>query len=147
MIRDRRVRLSVASATLTMIVFANGCSGDPPSAPATSCVDAGIDPSCTPAYEPTFDTLFERTFKPSCAASGVSCHASTGKQGGIDFSDPDAAHAALTSGNVRAGDPACSVLVQRVTATSGKTRMPPGRSLPADEQCAIIKWVAEGARR
>ncbi len=126
----------------------SGCS-DPASAqpePEPVCLDAGVDTSCTPAYEPTYDALYANTFQRSCAASGVSCHASTGKQGGVDFGDPEAGYAGLTK-KVRAGRPECSVLVHRVIATDGKVRMPPGRSLTAGEQCAIIQWVAQGARR
>jgi hypothetical protein len=122
-----------------------GCSNSSP--PEPICLDAGVDTTCTPAYEPSYDTLYDKTFKPSCAASGVSCHASTGRQGGIDFDDREAAYKALSQNMIRAGQPECSVLVHRVIATDGKVRMPPGRSLPAGEQCAIIKWIAEGAKR
>jgi len=137
-------------AVLSSLLFAGsiGCS-DPPSATPERevvCLDAGVDTTCTPGFEPTFDALYTNTFQRSCAASGVSCHASTGKQGGVDFSDPEAAYAGLAS-KVRAGQPECSILVHRVIATDGKVRMPPGRSLPAGEQCAIIQWVAQGARR
>jgi hypothetical protein len=121
------------------------CS-DPPAAPAPVCLDAGVDPSCTPAYEPTYDALYTNTFQPSCASRGVSCHASTGKQGGVDFGDREAGYTGLKS-KVRAGEPECSVLVHRVLATSGMVRMPPGRSLDPGEQCAIIKWIADGAQR
>lgn len=123
-----------------------GCSPNG-SGPEPVCLDAGVDVTCTPAYEPSYDALFDRTFKPSCAASGVSCHASTGKQGGIDFDDRDGAYRALTQSMVRAGQPECSVLVHRVIATDGRVRMPPGRSLPAGEQCAIVQWIANGAKR
>jgi hypothetical protein len=131
------------------LTSSSGCSDPAPAAPepAPVCLDAGVDEACTPAYEPTYDALFANTFQQSCAASGVSCHAATGKQGGLDFSGPEAAYASLMNGKVRAGDPACSILVQRVLSTTGKTRMPPGRSLSKGEQCAIIQWVAGGARR
>jgi Planctomycete cytochrome C len=132
------------------VASAGGCSDPPPASsdPApVVCLDAGIDESCTPAYEPTFDALYANTFQRSCASPGVSCHAETGKQGGVDFSAPEAAYAALTKNKLHAGDPACSVLVQRVVSTDGKTRMPPGRSLSAGEQCAVIQWVAKGAPR
>ena len=115
--------------------------------PAPVCLDAGVDTSCTPAYEPTYDALYANTFKPSCAASGVSCHASTGRQAGIDFGEPNAGYEGLTKSVVRPGQPECSVLVHVVLSTDGKVRMPPGRSLSAGEQCAIIQWIARGAAR
>lgn len=121
-----------------------GCSA--PTAPAPVCLDAGIDASCTPAYEPTYDALYTNTFQRSCAAPGVSCHASTGKQGGIDFGNPESGYEGLKS-KVRAGEPECSVLVHRIVATDGNVRMPPGRALSAGEQCAIVQWIAGGARR
>ncbi len=135
--------------SVSLLSSSSGCSDPAPAAsdPEPVCVDAGVDTSCTPPYEPTFDALYTNTFQRSCAASGVSCHASTGKQGGVDFGDPDAAYAALTKTKVRAGQPECSVLVQRVIATDGKVRMPPGRALTSGEQCAIIQWVAQGAHR
>ncbi|MDF2693423.1 MAG: hypothetical protein K0S65_1806 [Labilithrix sp.] len=130
------------------IASAGGCSDPAPAAdPAPVCIDAGVDESCTPAYEPTYDALYANTFQRSCAASGVSCHASTGKQGGVDFSDAEAAYASLTKSKLVPGDPACSVLAQRIVSTNGQTRMPPGRSLSAGEQCAVLKWIKDGARR
>lgn len=137
-----------AALSSFVLASASGCSDPAPASPEPEpvCLDAGVDTTCTPGFEPTYDALYTNTFQRSCAASGVSCHASTGKQGGIDFGDPDAAYAALTK-KVRPGQPECSVLVHRVIATDGKVRMPPGRSLPAGEQCAIIQWVAQGARR
>jgi hypothetical protein len=77
----------------------------------------------------------------------VSCHASTGRQGGIDFGNANQGYASLTKNAVRSGQPECSTLVHAVLSTDGKTRMPPGRSLSAGEQCAIIQWIANGARR
>lgn len=93
--------------------------------------------------------MFARTLKPTCAKSGVSCHASTGRQGGVAFEDADEAYRELLESTtaVRAGDPSCSPLVARLVATDGKVRMPPGRSLDASEQCAVIQWIASGARR
>jgi hypothetical protein len=118
----------------------------------TTC--AGVDPatataSCTPLYEPSYDNVFAKTLKPSCAKSGVSCHASTGRQGGIAFDDADDAYRAMleSTKSVRPGDPRCSSLVRRITATDGLVRMPPGRSLDAAEQCAIVQWIAGGAKR
>jgi hypothetical protein len=120
------------------------CSSDPPPAKCSTTADVG----CAPLYEPTFDQVFTRTLKPTCAKSGASCHASTGKQGGLVFEDADTAYRLLMDrGVARAADPACATIVHRVTATDGNVRMPPGLSLPASEQCAIFRWVADGAKR
>lgn len=123
-----------------------GCSSPSATEPAPACLDAGVDPSCAPAFEPTYDALYANTFQPSCGLGGAACHTSSGKQGGVDFSDPDVGYAGITS-KLRAGEPACSVVVHRVLATDGTVRMPPGRALTDGESCAIIKWIADGARR
>lgn len=124
-----------------------GCSAPASARPEPVCLDAGVDTSCAPAYDPTYDAIYTNTLQRSCVSTGVSCHTSAGKQGGLDFSDPEAAFTALKErmGNARA--PECSVVVQRVTATDPKVRMPPGRALTAGEQCAIVQWVAHGAHR
>src|SRR5690606_31175533 len=130
-------RTSPASLTASFVLAsAVGCSTPGPASAATEpvCLDAGVDLACAPAYEPTYDALYTNTFQRSCAAPGVSCHAASGKQGAIDFSDADVSHANLLARAVRPGDPACSDLVVRVLSTSGKTRMPPGRSLTPGEQ-------------
>ena len=51
------------------------------------------------------------------------------------------------TGPVAAGDPDCSGIVVRVTAADPNVRMPPGRALAAEEQCAIARWIADGAKR
>ena len=148
--RGTRAILSILPLVLSSLVLSStsGCSDPAHAAPEPEpiCLDAGVDTTCTPPFEPTYDALYDNTFQRSCAASGVSCHASTGKQGGVDFGDREAGYTTLTK-KLQAGQPECSDLVHRVIATDGKVRMPPGRSLPAGEQCAIIQWVAQGARR
>ena len=86
---------------------------------------------------------------PTCAAKGVSCHASTGRQGGLAFEDADESYRLLVTERQAAvpGDPACSAIVARIMATDGNFRMPPGRSLDPGEQCSIIQWIANGAKR
>ncbi len=139
----------LAGFVLSWGFLSSSCSDETTTPPPPACEPVAVDAGCAPLYEPGYDQIFARTFKPTCAASGVSCHASTGKQGGIDFSDHDAAYAALTAagGAVTAGDPSCSRIVTRITATSGKVRMPPGRSLDPAEQCTIIQWIANGAKK
>lgn len=138
------MRLAALFASATIIALAS-CSGDD-EPPKSSCVQ--VDTSCAPLYEPTYEQVFARTLKPSCALSGVSCHASTGAQGGLVFEDPAEAHQRLLdSGRVKPGDPACSELVRRLASTEPMVRMPPGRPLDAAEQCAIVRWIANGAAR
>lgn len=123
-------------------------AGSPPDAPL-SCVAASTYAACTPLYEPKYDEIFARTFKVSCASSGVSCHASTGRQGGINFDDADEAYRNIVTDTraVRPSNAECSPLVFRIAATDGRIRMPPGRSLDPGEQCAIARWIANGAKR
>ena len=143
----------MAPLAVSLLFLGLACSDDTPAgAPAPACANVSPDassPSCTPLYEPSYENVFARTLKPTCAKSGVSCHASTGRQGGLAFDDADEAYGMLLDGThaVRAGDPSCSPLVGRIVATDGKVRMPPGRSLEAMEQCSIIQWIANGAKR
>lgn len=131
------------AALAAILVTPFACGPDDPPPRCTT-----FDPVCAPLYEPTFEQIFQRTFKPSCALSGASCHAETGRQGGIAFEDPDRAHALLLeTGAVKPGDATCSELAFRIRATEPFVRMPPGRSLSAAEQCTIQKWIADGAKR
>lgn len=145
-------RLAAAALASSLLLVA-ACGDDSgPAAPALVCANVAPDrssPSCTPLYEPSYDDVFAKTLKPTCAKSGVSCHASTGRQGGLAFEDPDEAYRMLVDSThvVRPGDPSCSPIVARIVATDGKVRMPPGRSLEATEQCSIIQWIASGAKR
>lgn len=111
------------------------------------CLEAGSLPACTPAYEPTYDNLYANTFQPSCAKSGFSCHSPDGHQGGLDFFDKEAVFGQLLDRAVKPGNPECSVLVQNVVSVDPFVRMPPGKSIPEGEQCAIIEWVRNGAKR
>jgi len=125
-----------------VVLFGLGLSCAP-SAPAPTCVDVSVD--CAPLYDPTFEQVFTRTLRPTCAASGFACHAAKGAQGGLVFEEQRDAYARV-SRTVVAGDPRCSELVRRVTSTDPDVAMPPGKQLVAAEQCAIIQWVAAGAK-
>lgn len=134
-----------AAVASSLLFFSCGTSEPQGRACSPSEADAG----CAPLYEPTFDQVFEKTLKPSCAASGASCHSSRGRQGGLAFEDKEESYTLITreNGPIKAGDPKCSEVVARIMATSGKVRMPPGRSLDPGEQCSIIQWIANGAKR
>ncbi len=143
--------LGLAGLAVFSGAFASSCDGDGSRA-ARAC--ANVPPekastACAPIYEPSYANVFSKTLQPTCAKSGVSCHASTGAQAGLAFDDANVAYDQLLDATqaVRAGDPACSALVQRIVATDGNVRMPPGRSVDPGEQCAIIQWIAGGAKR
>lgn len=143
-----RTRFFVIVAGIAIAAGSSAVScSDSKSGAAPVCFDAGITPACTPAYEPTWDALYANTLHQGCAFSGVSCHASTGRQGGVDFDDIDAAYSDVTRSKIVAGKPECSVLVQRLISTDDNVRMPPARALSEGEQCAIVQWIAAGAHR
>lgn len=134
-------------APVSSFFFLLSCSDDAPS-PAR-CTASDADAGCAPLYEPTFDQVFDKTLRPTCAASGVSCHSSRGRQGGLAFEDREESYALLTreNGPIVAGNPGCSAVSARIVSTNGKFRMPPGRSLDPGEQCSINQWIANGAKR
>jgi hypothetical protein len=145
---------AVAGSALALGLVTSSCTDDAaqPPLPAPACANVAPEkssPACTPLYEPNFDNVFANTLKPTCAKSGVSCHASTGRQGGLAFEDADESYRQLleTTQVARPGSPSCSPLVGRIAAVDGNVRMPPGRSLDANEQCSIVQWIANGAKR
>ncbi len=147
----RKMALSTV-LSLTVLAWACGAREDGTPLPTRACADVALDKAsleCEPLYEPSYDNVFAITLKPTCAKSGVSCHASTGHQGGLAFENADEAYRQLLESTqvVRAGDAACSALVGRIRATDGKVRMPPGRSLVRSEQCAVLRWIQNGAKR
>jgi hypothetical protein len=136
--------LTEARALVLACVALLSCGDSEKPAPACTTVDL----NCTPAYEPTFDQVFAKTLKPSCAKTGPSCHNNVGKRRGLIFEDPDTAYQLLQQqGVVHGGDAACSEVVVKVTSTDPLVRMPPAASIPLGEQCAIVHWVQDGAKR
>lgn len=122
-----------------------GCGG------GSDCV-ADLPLDCAPLYDPTFDQIHARTLVPSCAVSGASCHGAEGGQGDLVIGDADSAYAALLGTNggrarVTPGDPACSLLVERLWSTDPAVVMPRGAPLSDAERCVFTKWIAAGAKR
>ena len=139
--QSRPARLLVP-CLFAVLLAPSGCGGDETS--SSGCVTVTTD--CTPLYEPTFDNIHTKTLVPSCALSGASCHSSQGQQGGLALDDPDIAYSGITS-RINAADPGCSVLFERLSSSEPAMVMPPGKPLPASEQCAIAQWVQAGAVR
>jgi hypothetical protein len=134
------------AAPLAMSLALIGACSSEADGGAQACTT--YDPACAPLYEATYAQVFARTLQPTCAKSGVSCHAAGGGQGGLVFDDADRAHALLLDkGVVKPGDARCSELAVRLTASDPSVRMPPGRALDPAEICAIQRWIADGARR
>jgi hypothetical protein len=124
--------------------------GDPAVPPRSACVE-GLSTSCQPLYPPTFHDLFTRTLVPTCAQPGV-CHAADAARGGLVFEDEDAAYADLLGQRdgrirVKAKDPACSPLVERIESTDPAMVMPPGKPLDPALACSFVLWIANGAAR
>ncbi len=118
----------------------------------SDCVTT-IDAGCTPLYPPTFDNIYMNTLQKTCAQNGTACHSPQGRMGGLYYSDPDTAYRLLrgmVDGRARVlpGDPACSILVERIEGPSSLgQQMPPGMPLPESERCAIEQWIWMGAMR
>lgn len=126
-----------------VVITVAACGSDPP---ADECIT--VNRSCTPAYEPSFDNVFQKTLKPSCALPGSSCHAAAGHQGGLVMEDIETAHNLLLEHKrAIAGNPECSLVVRKTQSTDRAFQMPPGLPLSAEEQCSILQWVAQGAKR
>jgi hypothetical protein len=135
-----------------VVVCALACS-DPPEKPAEACVSE-LATDCSPLYDPpTFPVIFEKILKPSCAQGMGTCHTSDAAKGGIVMEDADITYDRLLGeldqrARVKPGDPACSLLVERLEAASADERMPPGPTpLSAAERCTVVLWIANGAER
>jgi hypothetical protein len=110
----------------------------------------GLSPTCQAEYDPpTFSTIYDKILHPTCASGTGTCHTSDAAMGGLVFENPDDAYARLVDGRrVIAGDPGCSVLMKRLTSTDPDYHMPKGpTSLLPGEECTIVQWIAQGARR
>ena len=114
-----------------------GCGSSP-------CVDLPV--SCDPLYEPTFDNVYTNTLQPTCGFEGTACHSADGAQGGLVFAELEASYDNVLD-RIEPGDPACSLLIQRIDAPDVADAMPPGDPLSEAERCAIRMWIDAGAER
>jgi hypothetical protein len=120
---------------------------------APQCVD-GLSLNCQPLFDPpTYQAIFDQVLMPSCAVGQGTCHTPDAAMGGLVFADADAAYALLltppnASPRVIPGNPACSLLMERLESSDPDFRMPPGDTpLSAAARCAIAQWIAAGAQR
>jgi len=141
-----------ASVVAVSIAVVSGCGASEPSNDAACVTD--LPATCAPQYSPTtFPVVFDKILRPTCASGRGTCHTSDARKGGLVFDDADESYALLLGqrdgrSRVRVGDPACSLLVERLRAPTPTTRMPPGpTALTEGEICTVTQWIAAGAKR
>ncbi len=148
----RGVTRGIASSCACACMIAalvDACSPSSSGSADHACVQ-GLSVTCKPLYDPpTFDTLYAKLFVPTCASGTGTCHTSDAAKGGLVFASPDDAYSRLVGqGRVTPNDPACSLVMKRVSSTDPSFHMPPGpTSISAGEQCTIVQWIAAGAKR
>jgi hypothetical protein len=147
-------RACVALGAALSLACPSGDDGDD-GTELPACADVAFE-GCAMLFEPTFDAVFDNTLMPDCATGGGSCHASASaagaELGGLHFEDREMAYTLLLAADhepryVKPGDPACSMLVVRLTLDDPVEQMPPGAPLMSSEQCSIMQWIAMGAMR
>jgi hypothetical protein len=128
-----------------------GACGTSSGSPTLACV-ANLSTACAPLYTPpTYPTIYAMTFQPTCATGIGTCHTADAAQGGLSFADEQQSYEQLLGMNgaivrVVAGDPACSLLMERLETTDPTFHMPKGpNSLPAAALCDVAQWIANGA--
>jgi hypothetical protein len=142
-----------SSARLGLVVACTLACSDPPEEPSKACV-SDLVTDCSPLYDPpTFPVIFEKILRPTCAQGMGTCHTSDAAKGGLVMEDADTTYDRLLGeldqrARVKPGDPACSLLVERLEAPAADERMPPGPTpLSPAERCTIVLWIANGAER
>lgn len=96
---------------------------------------------------PAASASFAKDVMPVFKAHCVSCHNGPQGAGGLDLSSEKGVQKGGVSGPmVVAGNPAKSILIQRILGQGGKPKMPMGFApLPAKTVDAIKSWIAAGA--
>ena len=148
-----RLRLPICVALCAVCPWGlPSCAGDPDATPEglPPCLQASQENTdCAALYEPVFVEIFQRTLKTTCASSGVSCHGTDGRMGGLVFVDLSQSYDELLGQTgpqrVVPGDPACSELMVRLDSPGHDWSMPPGAPLDERARCAIRRWISAGA--
>lgn len=101
------------------------------------------------ASVPAADPIdFSRDIQPLLARRCYACHGPDTHEGGLRLDDAAAAVAELASANraIVPGDPAASMILERITSDDPDLRMPPeGARLSGAQVDAIRGWIADGA--
>jgi hypothetical protein len=138
---------------LKVVLCAGGlaCASDT-SMNGDSCLQT-LPLTCEPSLPASYDELYQQVFSQRCgvSGSGTSCHGRDGLKGNLGLFDAQSAYKALTGADmtrarVLPGDPACSLLMQRLESQDASFRMPLGESpLSAGVRCAVQTWIEQGA--
>jgi hypothetical protein len=148
----RASRVVLRCAGWLLLLPGTACSS--PAKPSSGTCVEGLRTDCSPLYDPpTYSTIFEKILHPTCAQGMGTCHTADAAMGGLVFEDEDDAYARLLGdaggkARVAPGDPACSLLVERLEAKTSDVRMPPGPTpLSEAARCDIVQWISQGAAR
>jgi cytochrome c len=141
----RRGSFAISAVIAAVMSAGSGCGGG-----AGGCV-SGLPATCSILYAATYENVFTRTLSVRCTSIG--CHPSTNPGNGLALDDHDRAYDLLLGkgpdGRVRVkpGDPACSLLIERLESSDPSFVMPRGAPLSAEERCSIRKWIEMGASK
>ena len=146
-------RLQQSAAVLLLCLSAAACGGDDGGDVSAECVS--LPETCTPSFDSDYDTIYRNVLSQRCgtASGSMNCHGPAGNQGNLNLGDADSAYTGLLGSSgaharVIAGDPECSLLMQRLETDDQVKRMPRGEAKLAEgARCAIQRWIAEGAVR
>lgn len=128
------------------------CSGGDDDAAQMEC-EPSPQPPCVANINANFESLHTNLFAQRCGTNGAGCHGANATQGNLVLTSADASYAALlgmdgTRSRVIAGDPTCSLLMQRLETEDAELRMPRGEAkLSEGLRCAVRQWIEEGAAR
>jgi hypothetical protein len=91
---------------------------------------------------------YGRDVKPLLRARCCACHGALKQKAKLRLDTADAIHRGGRHGPaVQPGEPAASLLIERVTETDAARRMPPeGRPLSGQEVTALRTWIVQGAK-
>jgi mono/diheme cytochrome c family protein len=112
---------------------------------ALALAAASLSASAQDADRKAAEQLFEAKIRPLFAARCFECHRDASK-GGLTIGSRESLLRGGGSGAaIVSGDPDASLLIQAVSRTHKRLKMPPGKPLEAREILALRQWVKAGA--
>src|SRR5581483_5341688 len=102
----------------------------------------------SPAAQTPTEVRFETQIWPNLKARCASCHSGASPAAGLDLTTKAGIEKGGVSGRlVKPGDPAGSVLYQRLTGANGLAQMPMGFApLTQDELKTVRDWILQGGK-